>query len=366
MEKENIHNDLELFIKKNHPHITSMAEAMQEMVVILDEQRRVIYFNERFKHFSEEHKLPAASGKRPGDAFNCIYALSSNQGCGSTGFCKYCGASRSITASIKNNEKTVDECRIVALNGNAFDLKVSASPLNIDGCKLTIYSIMDISSNNRKEALEKIFFHDINNIVNGISMIVELMKEQIGCEETSEDCLELLDSAVVSLNNEIKAHHILTLAEKDELATKPENFKVKDLITNAVEFFNASTLNNGTELCVNNIENISINTDKTILNRIITNMVKNACEASRPGDSVTIGLESDDENCIIFVNNPMVMNDEVKKSIFKRSFSTKGEGRGLGTYSMRLLSERYLKGKVYFSSEEGEGTTFYVKIPVSL
>ncbi len=49
--------------------------------------------------------------------------------------------------------------------------------------------------------------------------------------------------------------------------------------------------------------------------------------------------------------------------MFHRSFSTKGTGRGLGTYSMKLLSERYLGGSVTFRSIPGEGTTFTARYP---
>jgi len=41
--------------------------------------------------------------------------------------------------------------------------------------------------------------------------------------------------------------------------------------------------------------------------------------------------------------------------VFNRSFSIKGGDRGLGTYSIKLLSERYLNGEVGFTSEEGTG-----------
>jgi sensor histidine kinase regulating citrate/malate metabolism len=52
------------------------------------------------------------------------------------------------------------------------------------------------------------------------------------------------------------------------------------------------------------------------------------------------------------------MPPEVQLQIFQRSFSTKGKGRGVGTYSMKLLTERYLGGKLAFTSAAGEGTTF--------
>jgi len=49
-----------------------------------------------------------------------------------------------------------------------------------------------------------------------------------------------------------------------------------------------------------------------------------------------------------------------------RLLSTKGEGRGVGTYSIRLFTEKYLKGKVSFTSEVGQWTHFYIKLEQSL
>lgn len=58
------------------------------------------------------------------------------------------------------------------------------------------------------------------------------------------------------------------------------------------------------------------------------------------------------------------MPQSVKDQIFNRSFSTKGAGRGVGTYSIKLLGERYLSGKVSFTSTPDEGTTFSIKLPI--
>jgi signal transduction histidine kinase len=52
--------------------------------------------------------------------------------------------------------------------------------------------------------------------------------------------------------------------------------------------------------------------------------------------------------------------------IFSRSFSTKGVGRGLGTYSIKLLTERYLGGRADFVSNREDGTVFRVRLPLTL
>jgi len=58
------------------------------------------------------------------------------------------------------------------------------------------------------------------------------------------------------------------------------------------------------------------------------------------------------------------MHEDVQLQLFQRSFSTKsGTGRGVGSYSVKLLTEKYLRGTVTFSSSEAQGTTFTVRLP---
>lgn len=64
------------------------------------------------------------------------------------------------------------------------------------------------------------------------------------------------------------------------------------------------------------------------------------------------------------VHNDSFIPREIQLQVFQRSFSTKGEGRGLGTYSIKLLTERYLNGSVEFESSIESGTTFRVVYPL--
>ncbi len=58
----------------------------------------------------------------------------------------------------------------------------------------------------------------------------------------------------------------------------------------------------------------------------------------------------------------MIIPYDVQLQLFQRSFSTKGIGRGIGTYSIKLLTENYLKGSVNFISNENEGTLFTIEL----
>ncbi len=62
------------------------------------------------------------------------------------------------------------------------------------------------------------------------------------------------------------------------------------------------------------------------------------------------------------MKNAGVIPSDVQMQIFQRSFSTKGKGRGIGTYSIRLLTENYLKGKASFVSNNTDDTIFSIEL----
>ena len=106
-----------------------------------------------------------------------------------------------------------------------------------------------------------------------------------------------------------------------------------------------------------------IKSDKTLLRRVLGNLIKNALEASEKDSTVSLGIEVFDSTIVFSVNNKSYMPKDIQLQIFQRSFSTKGTGRGIGTYSVKLLTEKYLHGTVSFFSTEEYGTTFYVTLP---
>jgi len=108
--------------------------------------------------------------------------------------------------------------------------------------------------------------------------------------------------------------------------------------------------------------NIEFETDKLLLQRVLINLLKNALEATSVGGTIQTGIKNDEDKIIFWVKNDQVIPQDVQMQLFQRSFTTKGTGRGLGTYSIRLLTENYLEGKVSFLSNETDGTVFSIEI----
>jgi signal transduction histidine kinase len=184
---------------------------------------------------------------------------------------------------------------------------------------------------------------------------------------TFDEAKESLLEAARTLVSEIRSQRELLAAENNELSVRPSAIHSR-LFLDAV----ASTYRNtplGRErkiILAPGLCETAFYGDEQLLGRVIGNLVKNALEASPEGGTVTLGCAVKGKEISFWCNNAGVIPRETQLQIFHRSFSTKEPGRGIGTYSVKLLTERYLKGRVAFASCAGEGTTFTVTYPLDL
>lgn len=243
------------------------------------------------------------------------------------------------------------------------DFRVWTFPININNEKFTAFTLIDISNEKRREVPERIFFHDILNTANGLKGLLEILPELDSIQR--KEVIELAQYFVSVLIEEIDTQQTLTLAESSELEITSSKFSSNDLILESINFFKYQSIYKDLDYQFESLredKNIII-TDKKILRRAINNLAKNAIEASKINSFINITLDGTPKSYIIKVFNSEVMSNEVKAQIFQRSFSTKGKCRGLGTYSVKLLTEEYLIGKISFISAKDFGTEFTLILP---
>jgi nitrogen fixation/metabolism regulation signal transduction histidine kinase len=108
---------------------------------------------------------------------------------------------------------------------------------------------------------------------------------------------------------------------------------------------------------------IFLMTDVILFRRVIGEMLKNALEGSNDNQTVVLSCRAAKKSVEIAVHNEKAIPELIQGSIFRHSISSKGVGRGYGTYCVKLFSEKYLGGKVSFTTSPVAGTTFTLKMP---
>jgi len=345
-----------------NPIIRTVLEAAQGYLMILNRERQVLAANQELLQ-ALRHTDPACiAGLRPGEVLGCIHFSEGPNGCGTSTHCRTCGAVLAILGSQKTDLPAVDECRLsMERDGRlaAVDFRVRATPLRVGGHDLRAVVFLDVSSLKRKEVFERTFFHDFLNDIAGI----EVWGEILGRERPEEAAKKIL-AITHHLKEEILFQKALLQAENGDLPVDLRSSHAREIVDDLRTVFRFHKVLEGRQLLVLPApEDARLVTDSSLLLRVLINMVKNALEATPPGGAVRVWFEWHGKRPGFVVHNDAVIPLEDRLRIFERSFSTKGMGRGIGTFSMKLFGEGYLRGRVSFTSGEAEGTKFSILLP---
>lgn len=359
---DEVHDQSQIF--RANPLLRDALDAVPNIVMILNAQQQIVFANHALLEavvMTDEERL---LGLRPGEALSCVHSDEAAGGCGATESCRTCGAMKAILSSLSGH-KAVEECRITRKDGSSLDLSISGRPLVVGDATFSVFAVQDISAAKRRQALEQIFFHDVVNSAGVLIGYLDLMQDPT--VTPSSTIMKEVFEASLRLIEEIETQRDLIAAENLQLVTRAEVVSLLSLVEDLVGSYRHHPVAEGRKLRVMQPEAATrFETDPVLLRRVIGNMLKNALEATPEGGTVTIWAGADDGGLAIEVHNPTVMPRDVQLQVFQRSFSTKGSNRGLGTYSMKLLTEQYLRGRVSFTSTPDGGTTFRVWYPQAL
>lgn len=116
-------------------------------------------------------------------------------------------------------------------------------------------------------------------------------------------------------------------------------------------------------------DTLEVETDKNILGNILQSLISNAIEYTPAGGSVKAFIMKEQGDYLIAIkDNGIGIPKEEQSVIFKKFGRTgnaklvKPDGTGLGLY-IASQTTKLLGGKIWFESEEGKGTAFFVKLP---
>jgi nitrogen fixation/metabolism regulation signal transduction histidine kinase len=136
-------------------------------------------------------------------------------------------------------------------------------------------------------------------------------------------------------------------------------------IQSASELF--SNINNiDLKIDCNNLRKVIIFADSEQTSRMLTNLMRNAVQAIPSGEKgiINVSLEVADDKALIKVrDNGTGIPDELRNKLFSPNFTTKSSGMGLGLAIVLRIVET-ANGRIWFDSEKGKGSCFYVEYPV--
>jgi hypothetical protein len=369
-------SDAELMLQistiQQSPLVHLLLDATNMNIVLLNSKRQIVFASRAFFTMIGESDEEKIYGKRPGNAIHCIHAEENPTGCGGAMACQRCSALRIVLGAIEKKDESHGEASIqCTINGGERSLNIleHVVPVNITGQELYIVSLLDMTDTVHRRWLERLFYHDLVNKAGALSGYLKLMRREVPDHLKSE--VDFIEGSFKEILDDIQYQKWMSEAETGTLKVEIISIKPCEMIQTVAKLYEQHSVAVGKTITLQDSPcDIMIKSDYLLLRRILGNMLKNALEAVKMGEEIKMGCTRLDVEkgafLEIWVQNSGEMPAESKSHVFMRSWSTKGHGRGMGTYSMKLLGEEILGAQVGFTSDSQNGTRFYIRLPISL
>ena len=274
-----------------------------------------------------------------------------------------------ITRSIKTISDKMEQTRLNKRNEKIILNKVSSEIGVLVGAYNNMIDELEDSAaklarSEREQAwreMAKQVAHEIKNPLTPMRLTVQSFERRF--DPSDEKIKEKLKEFSQTLIQQIDVMSSIASAFSDfaKMPTqKKEQIEIISVVKFALDIFNEDYIKYDTE----NTELFAY-LDKTQLVRILTNLVKNAIQATDKKENPLIEVKvlSEDNNLKITVSdNGKGISEDVKDLIFEPKFTTKTSGMGLGLAMIKNIIEAY-DGSISFTSKEGVGTIFTVTLP---
>ena len=207
--------------------------------------------------------------------------------------------------------------------------------------------------------------HEIKNPLTPMKLNIQFLQQAM--KNDNPNIKELTDKVSGSIIEQIDnlsyiASEFSNFAKMPE--ARPEELELSDLLNLAVKLYLDDA---HIKVAVNaNSEKLLVYSDRSQLLRVFTNLLENAIQSIPAGKTgnIVVSIKSENNDVVVSItDNGTGINEDVAQKIFQPYFTTKSSGTGLGLAMTKKIIE-FWKGEIWFETKEGEGTTFYILLPL--
>jgi two-component system NtrC family sensor kinase len=205
--------------------------------------------------------------------------------------------------------------------------------------------------------------HELNNPIYGIMNTLELLKTEIPPESKRRKILELSLSETQRLAEMLR--NMLSFSKPEEEKRRP--VKINELVEGILLVMEKQMKETNIKMETHfddGIPEVMASTNQ--MRQVLLNMFKNAKEAMPKGGTLIIRTSREDNKVLIHIQDTGVgIPEEIRSKIFEAFFTTKQKVKGVGLgLSVCYGIIKGHGGKIKVESEEGQGTTFTITLPI--
>jgi PAS domain S-box-containing protein len=285
---------------------------------------------------------------------------------------------RPITKAFLTGRSISEKIYFCRKDGGHFPAAVNVSPIVLDGKPLGAIEVFrDISLEEEIDRMKSEFIslasHQLRTPLSAIKTYAHMLVDGYmgNITENQNRALSTIISATNRMNELISTLLNITRFESGSIAVSPKSLQVDKFAADVIKELDLLATEKSIKVSLKRSGSggVTVISDVLVLREILTNLISNAIKYTPDSGKVTVTVQGRANDVLIKVSDtgwgiPKHAQDQIFSKFFRAPNIIKREttGTGLGLYLVKGLIDA-IDGKIWFKSEEGEGTTFYVSLP---
>jgi signal transduction histidine kinase len=211
--------------------------------------------------------------------------------------------------------------------------------------------------------------HEIRNPLSSLAIHTEIVDNMVSKSVEDKSHLKKIKKSISILNSEVERlqkliDQFFNLAKSQEIQLTFEN--INDLMEEIHDLVQQQALEKSvriTKYLAKNLPMVKVSKDQ--LKQVIINLILNGYDAMPEGGDLSLRTAFRDGYVVVSVKDSgHGIPENIRDNIFDLYFTTKDTGGGIGLAISRKIIEAH-EGKLYFETQTGVGTIFYIELPTS-
>lgn len=285
---------------------------------------------------------------------------------------------RPITRAFLTGSSISDKLYYRTKDGTALPLAITVSPIMLNNNPIGAIEVfrditLELEVDRMKSEFISLASHQLRTPLSAVKTYSHMLLDGYmgDLNESQKHSLHTIISASNRMNELISTLLNITRMESGTIAITPKVLDVDLVCQETLKDLELFAEDRNIKLKFHNVGSSkkTLSTDRLILKEIISNLTSNAIKYTPEEGAVTVSVKSRANDILIMVKDtgwgiPAEVQDKIFSKFFRAQNVLKREtsGTGLGLYLVNGLVTA-IGGKIWFSSVENEGTTFYFTIP---
>jgi PAS domain S-box-containing protein len=284
---------------------------------------------------------------------------------------------RPVSQAFLTGQPVSSKTQYLTKSGKLVPVAITVSPILLEGKPVGAIEVFrDITQEHEIDRMKSEFIsiasHQLRTPLTAIKTYSHLLASGYkgNLSNDQHEFMDIILSSIDRMNDLINTLLDISRIEEGILSTTsqatPLDDLVEELITEVHSMAEAKNTKINFQLKGNNF---ILTTDPMLLKELVANLVTNAVKYTPVGGKVDVKVEEKSDVIVLTVkDNGYGIPRSQQQRVFTKFFrgdnvvTIDPTGTGLGLYLVRRIADN-LGGKVWFKSDEGKGSTFYISLP---